>query len=137
MSITITDNDTGSVVHELGSAKDDTLTLSSAETVKEGTILARDSSTLKLVPFVKNGNDNENGIPKAVISYELDGASGDNAVRVVTGGVVDKNRLVIHADGDGDNVDAKVLDQLRDFGISPIDVSQLGRDDNPQETVDS
>lgn len=137
MSITITDNDVGSVVHKLESAQDDTLNLSSGKTIKAGTILARDSVSLKLVPFVKGGSSNENGIPKAVLAYELEGSSGDNSVRVVTGAVVDKNRLVIDADGDDANVDDAVLDQLRDYGISAIDVNQLGREDNPQETVDS
>jgi len=137
MSITITDNDTGTVVVEKTAAKDDTLNLASDATVKAGTILARDSSSLKLVVFVKGGSTNENGVPKAVLAYELDGSSGDNPVRVMTGGIADKNRLVIHADGDNANVDAAVLDQLRDYGIAAIDVAQLGRDDNPQDTVDS
>ncbi len=106
--------------------EDELLTFGGAATIKAGTILARASNTLKLVPFVKGGSSNENGIPKAVLTYEVtaDGA-GDVPVRALMKGHVNRDRLVINADGDGSNVDAAVCDQLRSYSIIPTHVSQL------------
>jgi hypothetical protein len=113
--------------------RDELINFSGADDLKEGTILARDSSTLKLRLFVKGGSTNENGIPKAVLAHRLVvTASGDAACRVIIRGDVDKNRLVIDADGDDSNVDAMVVDQLRDYGITPVPVDELARVDNPQ-----
>lgn len=55
-SLVITNNDVGSVVLANGEFDDETLTLSGAQTVVDGTILARDSVSLKLVPFVPGGS---------------------------------------------------------------------------------
>ena len=97
----------------------------------EGTILARDSVSGLLVIFVKGGSTNENGIPKAVITYELVAAgAGDFPVRVLVSGSVRKERLIIDADGDATNIDAAVMDQLRDYSIVAIDVSELNIQDN-------
>jgi hypothetical protein len=123
--ITTTSVDTGSIALRDEQYRDETLTLGGAVTVLPGTILARDSSTLKLVLFVKGGSTNGNGIPKVVLGYNLTGASGDNPVRVIEKGEVNKRRLIIAADGTGANVDNAVIDQLRAFGITPVDVSQL------------
>jgi hypothetical protein len=113
--------------------RDELINFAGADTLVEGTILARDSSTLKLRLFVKGGSTNGNGIPKAVLAHELVvTASGDKACRVIIKGEVDKNRLVIDADGDDSNVDAAVVDQLRDYGITPVPVKELARVDNPQ-----
>lgn len=111
--------------------RDDVLTFSEADTFVAGTILARDSTTGKLVPYVKGGSTNENGIPKAVLTYEVTkGEAGDKAVRVLVAGTVKKQRLVIDADADDSNVDDVVLDELRDYGIAAIDVEQLSKLDN-------
>lgn len=127
--------DLGSVELAEGQFRDDTLTVAGAETVKAGTILARASNTGKLVVFVKGGSSNENGIPKAVLTYEIVAtASGDLPVRVLVAGSVRKDRLVIFADGDDANVDSVVCDQLRSYSIVPIDVQQLdGLDNIPPE----
>lgn len=123
--------DTGSVVLEDGEFRDELLTSAGAATYKEGTILARASNTLKLVPFVKGGSTNENGIPKVVLTYEaVAPGAGDISVRVMIAGDVKKERLVIHADGDDANVDAAVVDQLRSYGITPVSVKQLAPLDN-------
>lgn len=136
MSLTHTTIDNGPVMVRDGEFKDDTLTFAGEATVKPGTILARDSSTLKLVPFVKGGSTNENGIPKAVITYSVSrGSAGDEGVRAMIRGVVNADRLIIHGDGDGENVDEAVLDALRNYGITPVDVAQLGQVDNPQPGV--
>ena len=128
---TITNNDLGSVILQNGQFRDDLLTLGGAVTVLEGTILARDSVSLKLVPYVKGGVTNDNGIPKAVLTYEVvsDGA-GDVPVRDMISGSVRANRLVIDADGDATNVDNAVLDELRDYSLVSIDVSELNILDN-------
>jgi hypothetical protein len=48
---------------------------------------------------------------------------------VLTKGVVNRNRLSILG---GTTITEAHLDQLRDYGIDPQNVQQLGRYDNPQ-----
>lgn len=130
-NLTITNIDTGNVIVKSGVFEDNLLTFVGVATIKAGTILARDSVSLKLVPFVKGGVTNENGIPKAVITYAVTSTgAGDIAVRALIAGVVNKSRLVIDADGDATNVDAKVRDQLRDYDIDVVDVTELNELDN-------
>lgn len=130
-NITVTNVDIGNVILKDGEFRDDLLTFAGAATVKEGTILARDSVSLKLVPFVKGGVTNENGIPKAVLTYDVTATgAGDVAIRDMVSGSVRAQRLVIDADGDASNVDAAVLDQLRDYALVSIDVQELNILDN-------
>jgi hypothetical protein len=130
-NITITNVDLGNVILKDGQFRDDLLTFAGAGTVLEGTILARDSVSLKLVPFVKGGTTNENGVPKAVLTYDVTATgAGDVAVRDMVSGEVRAERLVINADGDGSNVDAEVLDQLRDYSLISIDTQELNILDN-------
>lgn len=128
---TITNNDLGNVILENAQHRDDELTVGGAGTTPSGTILARDSATLKLIPFVKGGAVNDNGIPKAVLTYDVvaDGA-GDIPVRAGVSGEYRKERLIIAADGDASNVDSVVIDQLRDYGLVAIDVQELNGLDN-------
>lgn len=129
--------DSGSVQVRKCEFGDELITFGGADDLAEGTILARDSSTLKLRLFVKGGSTNGNGIPKVVLAHRVVATgSGDLPCRVIKAGVVDKNRLIIDADGDASNVDAAVLDQLRDYGIQTESVSELGRVDNPQPEVE-
>lgn len=128
-NITTTSVDTASLVIRDDEHEDGILDIAASGTFKEGLILARDSVSLKFVPFVKGGSTNENGIPKAVLPYELIAAtSADQRVRVLTGGVVLKRKLVILADGDDANVDAAVRDQLRSYGIRSRLSTQLAHD---------
>lgn len=130
-NITIENVDVGNVILQEAEFRDDLLTFTGAGTVAEGTILARDSVSLKLVPFVKGGVTNENGIPKAIITYDVTAAgAGDEAVRAGVAGKYRKERLIIAADGDASNVDNAVMDQLRDYGLVPIDVQELNILDN-------
>ena len=130
-NLTITNVDLGNVILKDGEFRDDLLTFAGAATVLEGTILARDSVSLKLVPFVKGGVTNENGIPKAVVTYDVVAAgAGDESIRDMVSGSVRAERLIIDADGDGSNVDAAVLDQLRDYSLISIDVQELNILDN-------
>jgi hypothetical protein len=131
-NIEITNVDLGSVELEGGQFRDELLTLAGADTIAAGTILARDSVSKKLVLFVKGGSTNENGIPKAVLTYEVTAEeASDVPVRALVAGVVNKNRLVIDEDGDDTNVDIDVLEGLRTFGIVAEETSQLSRHDNP------
>jgi len=127
----ITNVDTGSVELEDGKFGDELLTFGGAGTVVAGTILARDSVSLKLIPYVKGGVTNEDGIAKAVLTYDVIAAgAGDEAIRALVHGVVNRDRLIIDADGDGSNIDAVELDGLRDFNITTQDVEQLAQLDN-------
>ena len=133
-NIEIENVDQGSVILQNGQFRDDLVTVGGAVTLLEGTILARDSVSLKLVPFVKGGSTNENGIPKAVLTYEnTSTGSGDEPVRDMVSGSVRAQRLVIDADGDASNVDDAVLDQLRDYSLVSIDVQELNVLDNQQD----
>lgn len=131
MNMTVNNINTSSVILKDAEFRDDTLTLAGADTILAGTILARDSVSLKLVLFVKGGVTNENGIPKAVIVEELiTTAGGDFVVRPLVSGDVRKEQLVIDADGDDSNIDGAVLDQLRDYSIVAQNVSELNIADN-------
>lgn len=130
-NLTVTNVDIGNVILQDADFRDELLTFGGAATVLEGTILARDSVSGKLVPFVKGGVTNENGIPKAIVTYDVVAAgAGDVAIRAGVAGKYRKERLVIDADGDASNVDDVVIDQLRDYGLVAIDVQELGILDN-------
>ncbi len=131
MNMTVTNNDLGSVVLEDAKFRDDVITFAGADTFVEGTILARDSVSLKLVLFVKGGSTNENGIPKVVLTHDVTATgAGDVPARVMVSGAVRKERLVIDADGDDSNIDAEVIDQLRDYSIVAKNVQELNILDN-------
>lgn len=123
-NITNTSIDVGSVALGYEQEHDDTVTSFTGTYVK-GCIMARDSGTLKLVPFVKGGVTTGNGIPKAVLCYDVVGAGADVPVRVIVKGEVNQARLIINADGTGANVDAAVTDALRAYDITPVNVQQL------------
>ncbi len=130
-NVVITNNDLGSVILKNAEHRDEELTFAGAATVVEGTILARDSVSLKLVPYVKGGVTNENGIPKAIATNDVVAAgAGDEQMRAAVSGFFRKERLIIDADGDGSNIDNAVLDQLRDYDLIPIDVSDNSVLDN-------
>jgi hypothetical protein len=126
----ITNVDLGAVFLEAGPAKDFPLTFSGAGTMKEGTILAYNTSTNKLVPFATSG---ANGIdnPRFVLSYDVtaDGA-GDELVRVPLSGVVAFERLIISADGDNSNLTQQHRNAMGVNGFQVVDVQQLARLDN-------
>lgn len=131
MSMTVTNVDLGNVILQDAKFRDELLTFGAGGTVKEGTILARDSVSGKLVPFVVGGATNENGIPKAILTYDVTAtAAGDEAIRAGVAGGFRKERLVIDADGDASNITDAILDQLRDYGLVPVDVQELGILDN-------
>ena len=125
---TITQIDWGNVIAGDEVFEPGQLTFAAEDTVLSGTILARDSVTKNWVPFVVGGTTNENGIPKGILTYEVSAtAAVDVAIRAMVHGKVKTERLIIHADEDGSNVDADVLDQLRVYGITAENIKQLGR----------
>ena len=81
----------------------------------------------KLGLSVETVTANENGIPKELLTYELEGANGDNAIRGLVSGLVDDGRLVIN---NGASVTNAIRDQLRNYGIVPTDVQELNTLDN-------
>ncbi len=130
-NLTITPNSTRSVVVWDPVFENELVTFTGAGTLLAGTILARDSASLKMVPFVKGGVVNENGVPKAVLLDDLVATgAGDVAARPIEGGRLRRGNLVIDADGDGSNVDNAVVDQLRDYGITALATTQLAGLDN-------
>lgn len=131
MVMTVNNVDLGSVILKDAEFRDDTITFAGADTFAEGTILARDSVSGNLVLFVKGGAANGNGIPKAVLTYDIVATgAGDLPGRAMVSGQVRKERLIIDSDGDASNIDSVVIDQLRDFGIVALDVNELAILDN-------
>jgi len=125
-NITNTTIDYGCLVIGESAFRDELLTFAGADDLLEGTILARDTSTLKLRLYVKGGVTAGNGIPCAVLTYPLSVAgAGDVPVRVLIAGQVNQSRLVIDADANASNIDGTVADLLRAKGIIPQNVTQL------------
>ena len=130
-NLTITNIDTGNVILENAQFRDDLLTFAAPGTLNSGTILARDSVSGKLVPYVIGGVTNENGIPKAVLTYDVTAAgAGDVSIRDMVAGSVRFQRLIVAADGDASNITPAIIDQLRDYSIVAIDVQELNIYDN-------
>ncbi len=130
MSMTVTNNDLGSVILKDAQFRDELLTFAGAGTVVEGTILARNTASGKLVPF-EIGGAGGNEIPKAILTYDVTAAgAGDEAIRAGVSGGYRKERLIVDADGDGSNITDAILDQLRDYGLVAIDVEELAILDN-------
>lgn len=128
---TITNVDSGWVAISDWDVSDELITFGAAGTLAAGTILARDTSTLKLIPFVKGGTTTGNGIPKAVLQYPVEAAgAGDVAARPLICGKVRKDKLIILADGDSTNVDKAVEDALRLTGFIVKSVTNLSQLDN-------
>lgn len=110
---------------------DGVITFGGIATYKAGTILARDSSTNKLIAYVKGGSTNGNGIPKAILAEELTSSgAGDLAGRVFVKGEFVKEKLIIQADGSDTNIDAVVIDLLQDYGLTAVSAKQLAVLDN-------
>lgn len=70
-------------------------------------------------------------MPKAILTYDVTAtAAGDVPIRAGVAGGYRKERLVIDADGDDSNVTPAILDQLRAYGLVPVNVNELGILDN-------
>lgn len=105
--------------------RDALLAFAGAGTVLAGTILARRTSDLRVVPFVVGGTGGAE-TPVAVLTYDVVATgAGDVAIRMMVSGKVNRNRLIIAADGHGNNLTPAHMDALRHFGIVPVDVQAL------------
>lgn len=84
----------------------------------------------KMVPFATDGAGGAQ-IPKEILTYEVTATgAGDIPIRGGVSGEYRKERLVIDADGDDSNVTNAIIDQLRDYGLVPINVTELNILDN-------
>lgn len=90
--------------------RSETITAAAAGTWPKGTLLARNSSTLKLEAYADAGaNDLDN--PRSVLPHELVfAAAGDLATQVAIGGKVNENRL--SKLGDATAIGKDVIDKL-------------------------
>lgn len=126
--MTVTDINIGDLVVGLDVPEfsDELVTFAGTATYLRGTILARDSVSLKLVPFVKGGVTNGNGVAKAVLAHTINRTgAGDVKARALFKCTVAKSKLIIAADGSAVNVDGAVVDGLRDYGINVVEVQSL------------
>lgn len=116
---------------EGGIYRSETITAAGADTFAKGTILARDTSTLKFVLFVKGGSTNGNGIPGAVLMEDLVySGAGDKTSNIAIAGTFNQSKLIIDADGDASNIDGAVVDGLRAKGLNPVVSTDLVGYDN-------
>ncbi len=111
----------------------DTLDVPANTTYQEGLILARTAATGRLVAFNAGGSGGAE-IPKTVLSYDVENATAglvQTPVRVAVTAKVRKQRLRIGAAATDDTgVTKAVQDQLRDYGIKPVNVTDLSVLDN-------
>lgn len=121
----------GELVVKQGNIETFVFTAAGAGTTLKGTILARDTSTNKLVVYVKGGTTNGNGIPLTVLMSDVETTgAGDYNVRGMTSGIVREDHLVIAADGDASNVDHVERDGLRNFNVDVMKVTDNSVLDN-------
>lgn len=107
--------------------RDEVIVFAGAATLLKGTIMGRVTASGKLKAWASASVDGSQ-IPLAVLTYEVVAlAAGDIACRALVRGMVNKNRLIIAADGNGNNITTALLDQLRDYAIVPIDVQSVGQ----------
>jgi len=127
----ITNVDVGQIAIEVSDFEHHVITFAGADVLAAGTILARHSTTGKFIIFVKGGATNENGIPRGVLTYDVTATgAGDVVADVLVRGTVNRDRLIIDADGDGSNVDNSVIDDLLQNGVLAKPVKQLSQLDN-------
>lgn len=106
--------------------EDHVLTFAGATTYSKGTVLARDTSTLKWVPYVVGGVTNGNGTPRGVLMADVTATgAGDMPCRVVIKGTVNRKRLIVAAAGDDSTITKLIEDMLRAYMICPISAAQL------------
>lgn len=70
---------------------------------------------------------NDNGIAKMLMPYELEGANGDNSIRALIAGKVREDEM---STVDGATIDLTVTEQLRNYGIIALPVTNTSILDN-------
>jgi hypothetical protein len=109
--------------------RDEVYVFGGAGTILPGTILGRVTASGKIKAFATGASDGSEA-PIGIATYPIEAAgAGDVAGRMMVSGEVNRNRLIIAADGNGNNITVAQLDALRAIGIVPIDVQVVG--ENP------
>lgn len=127
-NLTVTQNKVNGIVVWEPIFQPELVTFTAAGTLAAGTILARSTATLKMVPFVIGGVTAGNGIPSAVLINDVTAtAAGDVSASPLIGGQVRTGDLVTAAAG---TITAAELDALRSFGIIGRTTNQLSIQDN-------
>lgn len=128
----ITNVDIGNGVIVRGPMRDELLTFAGAGTVLHMSLVARDTTTDKLVPYVKAGVTQGNGVVHGIITTGdvVAAGAGDVPVRLMQSGEVILERIIIDADGDNSNVDFVEVDGLRDRLITSKSHQDLSVLDN-------
>jgi hypothetical protein len=117
----------GSIALDQAVHRDEVLVFAGAGTVLKGTLLGRVTATGKLKPMATAANDGSQNA-QSVLTYDVTATgAGDVAIRAMVEGQVNRNRLIIALDGNGTNITPAILDQLRNFGIVPVDVQLVGQ----------
>jgi hypothetical protein len=117
----------GSIALKDEQFRDEVITFAAAATLLKGTLLGRVTAGGKLKAFATGASDGSEK-PVAVLTYDVVAVgAGDVVARPLVKGEVNRNRLIIAADGHGNNLTPAILDQLRDYGITPVDVQQVGQ----------
>lgn len=113
---------------ELPVTRRETVTFAGTDSFVYGTILARDTSTNKLVLYVKGGSTNGNGIAHCIVAEDAGigrtGAGDVTNALVYVKGRVCREKLVIDADGTFTNIDNLVMGQLQVAGIDVFSVQE-------------
>jgi Bacteriophage lambda head decoration protein D len=106
--------------------KDEQVKFAAAATLLKGCIMARAISDSTLIPYVIGGVTDGNGVPCAVLPDALTATvAGNLPFRAIISGNVNRNRLVINADGSNVNLTAAIEDTLRSRSIVPVRVDQI------------
>jgi len=130
-TLTITNQNPTNGLIEVGRFESGLLTSGGAATYLDNTLVARDTSTLKFVPYVKGGSTNGNGVVYGVLTKGLSASgAGDSACRIMITGQIAKTKTVIHADGDSSNIDGAVKLTAKQNGIIILDDTDLFVADN-------
>jgi hypothetical protein len=130
-ALTITNHDLSDGIIAAGEFEDQLFTSAGAATYLDNTLVALDTSTLKMVPYAKGGSTNGNGVVYGLLTKGIVAAgAGDTPVRIMTGGRVLKDKTVIYADGDASNIDNAVKILCLDKGLTLVDSTNLHVADN-------
>ena len=130
-TLTITNENPSNGIIKQGRFESILFTSAGAATYLDNTIVARDTSTLKAVPYVKGGSTNGNGVVYGILTKGFTAAgAGDTPVRVLLTCEIAKTKTVIHADGDSSNIDGAVKMSAKSTGIVIVDDTDLAVTDN-------
>ena len=100
-----------------GLFKTEVFTAPGADTFPQGLILARLTSSSKLVPYETAQSDGSE-IPLAILTVELiTTGSGDTTIRALVRGTVREDQLLVYTGGSPVAPTTLELDLLQDFGL--------------------